>query len=188
MTSRAAAAQETRTALLDAGSRVAEQHGLAGMSVNRVVAEAGVAKGTFYVHFADRDAFLSALHERFHEETTKATTAALAEHPPGRARLRAAITAYFEACLHHQGVKALLLEARNSPGVGIEVASRNAMFAAVAEPDLLAMGWPDARQAARLVLAMSAEVAMGELAEGRRDEAGREVLWDLLERLDLSRK
>ena len=34
--------------------------------MNAVVAEAGLAKGTFYVHFADRDAFLDALHERFH--------------------------------------------------------------------------------------------------------------------------
>ena len=41
----------TRDALLDAGTRVAERHGLAGLSVNRVVAEAGVAKGTFYVQY-----------------------------------------------------------------------------------------------------------------------------------------
>jgi TetR/AcrR family transcriptional regulator, transcriptional repressor for nem operon len=187
MTTRAAAAQETRAALLDAGLRIADEHGLAGMSVNRVVAVAGVAKGTFYVHFADRDAFLSALHRRFHEETADATAAAMAAHPPGRARLRAGMTAYFETCLRNLGVKALVLEARNSPrNVGPEVAARNAMFAAITEPDLLAMGWADAGQAARLVLAMSSEVAMGELADGQRDEAGRQVLWDLLERLDLS--
>jgi len=43
------AGQRTREALLDAGTAVAGRYGLAGLSVNRVVAEAGVAKGTFYV-------------------------------------------------------------------------------------------------------------------------------------------
>ena len=48
---RAAGALQTREALLDAGVALAEEHGLAGVSVNMVVARAGVAKGTFYVHF-----------------------------------------------------------------------------------------------------------------------------------------
>ena len=38
-----AAGARTRRSLLDAGVAVAEAHGLAGLSVNRVVAEAGVA-------------------------------------------------------------------------------------------------------------------------------------------------
>jgi len=185
MTTRAAAAQETRVALLDAGLRIAEEHGLAGMSVNRVVAVAGVAKGTFYVHFTDRDAFLGALHERFHERTKRAVGAAMAEHPPGRARLRAGMTAYFETCLRNMGVRALLLEARNSRAVGADMAARSEAFAAVAELDLRAMGWTEGRQAARLVLAMSAELAMAEMAQGKPDEAARQVLWELLERLDL---
>ncbi|QMU67054.1 TetR/AcrR family transcriptional regulator [Streptacidiphilus sp. P02-A3a] len=186
MTARAAAALETRAALLDAGLEIAEQHGLSGMSVNRVVAVAGVAKGTFYVHFPDRDAFLSALHQRFHEQSGQAVAAALGRHAPGRIRLQAAMTAYFEVCLSHRGVKALVLEARNTPGVAAEVADRNAAFAALAEPDLRAMGWPEAGTAVRLVVAMCAELAMAELAAGERDERGRQVLWQLLTRLDLN--
>jgi AcrR family transcriptional regulator len=53
---RAAGALQTREALLDAGAALAEEHGLAGVSVNMVVARAGVAKGTFYVHFSGRAA------------------------------------------------------------------------------------------------------------------------------------
>jgi TetR/AcrR family transcriptional repressor of nem operon len=188
MTTRADAAQETRAALLNAGLRIAEEHGLSGMSVNRVVAVAGVAKGTFYVHFPDRDAFLSALHERFHEGTKRAIGTAMAEHPPGRVRLRAGMTAYFETCLRNMGVRALLLEARNSRAVGADMAARSEALAAVAELDLRAMGWTEGRRAARLVLAMSAELAMAEMAEGERDEAARQVLWDLLERLDLGER
>jgi len=186
MTARAAAALETRSALLDAGLEIAEQYGLSGMSVNRVVSVAGVAKGTFYVHFADRDAFLNAMHQRFHEQTGEAVAAALAQHPPGRIRLQAGMTAYFEACLSNHGVKALVLEARNTPGVAMDVADRNAAVAAVAEPDLLAMGWTEPHTAARLVVAMCAEQSMAEMATGQRDERGRQVLWDLLARLDQS--
>ena len=184
MTSRTDAALETRAALLDAGLEVAEQHGLSGMSINRVVAAAGVAKGTFYVHFADRDAFLSALHQRFHGRVGAAVAAARDGLPPGRARLQRSFEAYFEACLRDSGVRALLLEARNSPGVAAEVAERNAGFAALAEPDLRAMGWAEPRTATRLVLAMGAELAMTEMANGERDDLGRRVLWELLERLD----
>ena len=74
----------------------------------------------------------------------------------------------------------------NTPGVAADVADRNAAFAAVAEPDLLAMGWAEPRTAARLVVAMSAELAMAEMATGQRDERARQVLWDLLARLDQS--
>ena len=45
------AGQRTREALLDAGAVVAERDGLAGLSVSAVAEAAGVAKGTFYVHF-----------------------------------------------------------------------------------------------------------------------------------------
>ncbi|MEY9839778.1 hypothetical protein [Streptacidiphilus sp. EB103A] len=82
-------------------------------------------------------------------------------------------------CAHH-------VTAPHTPGVAAEVAARNTAFAALAEPDLLAMGWPEARAAARLVIAMSAELAMDEMADGKRDERGRETLWALLARLDLN--
>lgn len=106
--------------------------------------------------------------------------------PPGRIRLRRSVEAYFEVCLRKRGVRALLLEARNSPGVAAEVAERNAGFTALAEPDIRAMGWADARTTARLVLSMGAELSMAELATGERDDPGRRALWDLLDRLDLT--
>ena len=37
------------------------------MSVARITVAAGHAKGTFYIHFADRAEFLVALHRRFHD-------------------------------------------------------------------------------------------------------------------------
>ena len=78
-----AAGARTRQALLDAGVAVAEAQGLAGLSVNRVVAEAGVAKGTFYVHFEDRNAFVDALHARFHDRVEEKVGEATAGMPLG---------------------------------------------------------------------------------------------------------
>jgi AcrR family transcriptional regulator len=186
MTARALSAAATREALLDAGLAVAGQHGLAGMSVNRVVAAAGVAKGTFYVHFGDRDEFLAALRQRFDDEVRTDVAAAIGPLGPGAGRLRAGMEAYLDVCLRHQGVKALLLEARNDPGIAGEMGARAAAFAALAEADLAAMGWPEAARAAELVVAMSAELSLVELAAGCADSAGRSVLWRMLERLDVS--
>ena len=185
MPTRAESARETRTALLDAGLRIAETHGLAGMSVNRVVAAAGVAKGTFYVHFPDRGDFLAALHQRFFELAVESVGAAMADLPPGRERLLRGILAYLDVSLRHHGVKALLLEARNDPSVADRVAARTADFSALSEPDLRAMGWSDAAGAARLVAAMSAELALAEAASGVPDSQGRVLLGRMLERLDL---
>lgn len=186
MTARADAALGTREALLDAGLEVAEEHGLSGMSVNRVVAAAGVAKGTFYVHFADRDDFLNALHRRYTEQSGAAVAAAMAGQAPGWRRLRQMIEAYFTSSMRHRGVKALALEARNTPGVAAKVDARNAAFLELAEPDLQAMGWADPHAAARLVVAMAGELMMAEMTAGEPDEAGRAALWTALERMDLT--
>ena len=47
-------AAATREQLIAAGLSLAERTGLAGMSVNQIVAEAGVAKGTFFHHFREK--------------------------------------------------------------------------------------------------------------------------------------
>jgi TetR/AcrR family transcriptional regulator, transcriptional repressor for nem operon len=179
-------ARRTRQALLDAGLAVAEQHGFAGMSINRVVQAAGVAKGTFYVHFPDRGAFLGALHQRFHDRVSTAVRSSVDGLPPGRHRLERGVQTYLDECQRGGAVKAMLLEARNDDAVADAVARRNEAFAALAEPDLTAMGWPEAALAARMIIAMAAETALIELAGSGADAASREVLWAMLDRLDRS--
>lgn len=61
---RAEAAEQTRTALLDAGEQLFAQKGLDGPSLDDICAAAGYTRGAFYVHFKDREAFLSAVMER----------------------------------------------------------------------------------------------------------------------------
>lgn len=170
------AGMRTRDALLDAGAAVAERDGLAGLSVNGVVGAAGVAKGTFYVHFADRAAFIDALHERFYTRVGDLVAGATRDLTPGPERLRRGALAYLDACLADRGVKALLIEARMDGSLTSRIASRGESFTANAEPSFRAMAWRDAAYAARLYVAMTSEVALLELAAGKRIPAARRTL------------
>jgi TetR/AcrR family transcriptional regulator, transcriptional repressor for nem operon len=170
------AGQRTRQALLDAGVVVADRHGLAGLSVNQVVAEAEVAKGTFYVHFDDREAFVDALHERFHAAVEEAVATAVAAIPPGAERIVAGAEAYLDLCIEDRAVKALALEARSDPALADSMSARHERFAANAVPSFKAMGWPDAKAASQLLAAMTAEIAIRELDASRRLPAARRSL------------
>ncbi len=171
-----AAGSRTREALLDAGVAVAERYGLSGLSVNQVVAEAGVAKGTFYVHFDDREAFVDALHRRFHSRVQDAVAAATAGTAPGAGRIVLGVEAYLDTCLDDRAVKALALEARSDPGLDASMSARHERFAATAVSSFKAMGWPDPTAASHLLAAMTAEIAIRELEAGRRLPAARRSL------------
>ena len=61
----AGAAPGAREALLDAGARVFAERGYGGASVDRIVAEAELSKGTFYWHFKTKEElFLTLVEER----------------------------------------------------------------------------------------------------------------------------
>jgi TetR/AcrR family transcriptional regulator, transcriptional repressor for nem operon len=167
---------KTYEALLEAGVRVAEREGLAGLSVNRVVAEVGVAKGTFYVHFVDREAFVDALHARFHARVRVAVASATAGIPPGAGRVVAGVEAYLDVCLADRAIKALALETRTDAALTASMSARHESFAASAIPSFKAMGWPDARAAAQLLAAMTSEIAIRELEAGRRVPGARRSL------------
>ena len=175
-----AGALQTREALLDAGAALAEEHGLAGVSVNMVVAQAGVAKGTFYVHFKDRAAFVDAMHARFHARVQVAVDQAVAGLPPGARRLFRAAEAYLDVSLANRGVKALSLEARSDPTVQGSMADRRDRLAAAGVADLRAMGWDDAEAAAQLLAAMTREISVLEFDAGRRLPASRRALMRFL--------
>jgi AcrR family transcriptional regulator len=65
--SRTKPADVRRLEILDAGERVFLAKGVAKASVDDIVAAAGVAKGTFYLYFASKEALVHALRERWVE-------------------------------------------------------------------------------------------------------------------------
>jgi AcrR family transcriptional regulator len=161
--------RRTRAALLEAGRVVAARDGMSGMSVAAIVKQAGLAKGTFYVHFPDREGFVLALREDFQRRIAEAVGAAVGARPPGRDRLMAGLTAYLDVCFADQAMKALVREARDDGG------ARAALTEQV-EANLRAMGWRDAAQAARLVVAMVADIALAEQEAGAKQHGARRWL------------
>lgn len=63
LSTREAAKQETRQALIHAGISEFLEHGLDNPSLDAICARAGYTRGAFYVHFKDRDEFLVAVME-----------------------------------------------------------------------------------------------------------------------------
>jgi AcrR family transcriptional regulator len=171
--------RRTREALLDAGELVADSRGLSGLSVAAVVGQAGVAKGTFYVYFPDREAFVDALHQRFYARVSEAVAAAVEGLEPGRELLLSAIEAYLDVCLANHAVKALVFDSRAQGSLTTTMREREEMFSLLAQPSLKAMGVASAPIAARLFVAMTSEAALIELEAGRRVPGARRAIRDL---------
>jgi AcrR family transcriptional regulator len=171
-----------RNALLEAGQRLLGSADLARISVNAIVAEAGMAKGSFYQHWPSRAEYVRALHAQFHDELQDSIAAAMAGLPPGRDRLLAGMNAYLDGCLAKPATKALLVQSRTEAGLSDLVAARNASAAAQVVPDLLALGWAPPEPVAALLVAAAAEIALIELAAGKRDKQLRRGLLRLATR------
>jgi AcrR family transcriptional regulator len=165
----------TRDALLRAGRVVAERDGLGELSVAAVVKQAGVAKGTFYVHFTDREAFVGALRDDFQARVAEQVARAVGDMAPGAERLLGGLTAYLDVCLAERAVKALIREQRADGG-------GRAPLVAQVEANLRAMGWRDAPHAARLIVAMAAEIALSEQESASKQHGARRWLRRFIQR------
>src|SRR5262249_7761536 len=98
MTTRAAAAARTPKSLTDARLRLADRTGLTGLSINLLVEEAKVSKGTFFHHFGDRASYVLALHRAFHDRLLAEIGAATSGLEPGRDRLMVMANTYLDGC------------------------------------------------------------------------------------------
>jgi AcrR family transcriptional regulator len=91
MPTRAAAAEATRTALIDAAIERFASDGV-GASFDAVAADVGVTKGALYHHFSSKDGLVEAVYKeaiRRHADKVVAASA----HGTGRARLLALVDA-----------------------------------------------------------------------------------------------
>ena len=135
-----------------------------------------MAKGSFYQHWPSRAEYVRALHARFHDQLEESIAAAIADLPPGRDRLEAGMNAYLDGCLAEPATKALLVQSRTEAGLSDLVAARNESAAVSILPDLVALGWKPPEPIAALLVAAVAEIALVELAAGKRDNGLRRGL------------
>jgi AcrR family transcriptional regulator len=89
---RAESAQATRTALIKAGIAEFSRHGF-DASLDSICARAKLTRGAFYVHFADRDAFIVAVMQH----VLGTFVSAIMGSQPGTASTMTAIEVFFAA-------------------------------------------------------------------------------------------
>lgn len=169
-------ARQTQEGLIDAGLAVADRVGLAGMSVNLVVREAGVAKGTFFHHFPERRSFLVALYQRLHARLFEEISRSIAGVPPGASRLARAADVYLDECLARPEVRTTLFAARAEPSILREISSCQMTVIQIVAKDFKVMGWPSPIDAARLWCGLCVEGALLEHNAGCRQNAVRSTL------------
>lgn len=90
----------TRQALIEAGTAAFAQHGLSGASISQIARDAGVANGTFYLHFRSKRELYSAIVEGVLEQLSGLMEQSAATSPErGAAERREieAIASYIEA-------------------------------------------------------------------------------------------
>ena len=151
---------------------VLAEKGIAGLTINAVVAQAGMAKGSFYTHFADRSAFIFELYRRFYDAQVSVYVDATTGLPAGSGRLQAGMDAFFDACHGHGDAMVLLGEARFASGLEEAVAEQSTELGRLVIEDLTAIGWPDPTATALLIAGAAGEVAV---AEGRAGAARPEL-------------
>jgi TetR/AcrR family transcriptional repressor of nem operon len=169
----------TRIELLNAAVLVAERDGLAALSVEAVTREAGHAKGTFYVHFADRTDLVVQIHRRFHDRLFADIVAATAAVEPGPSRVAARLMAFLDGCRREVGVRSMLLQARSLPEIAAMALERNEQAARVLAADLGAQ-CRGPLDTARLLVVATVEVALRELHAGRRLAGARGALAEMI--------
>ncbi|MFJ3385339.1 MULTISPECIES: TetR/AcrR family transcriptional regulator [unclassified Curtobacterium] len=165
----------TRESLLDAGEVIAAD-GAQGLTVAAITARAGLAKGTFYVHFDDRASFIQALQARFQSHVETAILTAVDSQPPGRAFLAAVLDGYLNACLTHRAVKAVLVDTR----AGNEAAAAHLLllerFERLVGPSFTVLGMGPIDVQTRILISVASEAAhlalrAGTDIDGVRDAA-----------------
>jgi AcrR family transcriptional regulator len=93
MSAPATRAELRRDRLIDAAQAVFAREGLRGASMERIAAEAGVARATVYAYFTDKEHAFVQVAERLARTLVDAVTRALAADAPANHRVKAAILA-----------------------------------------------------------------------------------------------
>lgn len=107
--------ETTSTAILEAAEQVAAQEGSANASLSAIAEKAGVAVGTIYNYFKDRDELFNALFAKRRTEYYEAIDVATRAHArePFEQQLRGFLSGVFEYFDSHRAFLRICFEADN---------------------------------------------------------------------------
>ena len=135
----------TEQRILDATIKLLDDGAsLAGLSVGRIVEQAGVSRATFYLHFSDKRALVTRLAETELAEFSRLTDPFVETPGAGRDALARVMGSLIEAWRNHAGVLSSLIElaeydadSRESwQAIVREIASRMAKALSARRPEL----------------------------------------------------
>jgi AcrR family transcriptional regulator len=98
----------TREAIIEAGTRAFVQHGLSGAKISLIARDAGVANGTFYLHFRDKEELYRAIVEAMLKQLATQLQGLDANHLEGDEAERAEIDAVISFIEAHEVVFQML--------------------------------------------------------------------------------
>ncbi|TWT80090.1 Fatty acid metabolism regulator protein [Planctomycetes bacterium CA13] len=91
-----------REGIYEAVVEVLTEHGLDGLTMDRVAAQAGVGKASLYKYFANKQEMLRFVHAKAIEPVTAAVQTHLKSDIPADQKLRAILRTWFEHLGEHQ--------------------------------------------------------------------------------------
>ncbi|SRR5229473_311335 len=154
----------TRDDWADAALTAIAEGGLAAVAVEPLAARLGTTKGSFYWHFANRDALLQAALARWEEQTTTAVISEVSSAPDDAAgQLRLLITRVIGMAEADPVGPALLSTARHpdvAPVLGRVTRARMAVIVGLFGK----LGFPPAEAQSRALLAYSAYLGHAQIA------------------------
>ena len=150
-----------RERLTDAAQAVFVREGLRGASMERIAAEAGVARATAYAYFSDKEDAFRQVAFRLADQMVECVQAALAAPGPPADRIRAALQAKHEMGFRvaRQSPFAADLFAAKDRLAGPAFAVAEQQIAAALAASMAELGVADASAAAQVLLAASTGVA-----------------------------
>lgn len=158
--------QRTRAALLAAGSELLVDRPIDAIAIDEVVSRAGVAKGSFFNHFADKQAFGAAVAAEVRTELEARVAAANAGVEDPVARIAGGMCVAAQFALKHPRRTRILLRSQDPPtsrSYPLNRGLREDIDAALA----LNLLRPEARNAGLLYWLGLCQVLMANLVETR---------------------
>ena len=123
---------QTRARLLEAGRELLAEHGLHGVTTHDVAARAGVAAGTFYLHFADKRELLRVIAA----ETTALLRERLDRATNGARSAREGVAAFSEALVafaDEQRERVRILFSRDGDAAAVQADVLSELAASIAQ-------------------------------------------------------
>jgi AcrR family transcriptional regulator len=149
----------------DAALVAMSRRGLAGLAIEPLALELGATKGSFYWHFANRDALIAAALNRWQDRHTEAIIAMVQSQATPRDQLRLLIGTVIESTATVGSLELALLATADHPQVAVALAAVTRRRIDFTASLFVELGFSPDQARQRGLLAFSAYLGHAQLAQ-----------------------